>query len=53
MWMIAHRGEMVEDPIVFTIKDRASYMALILIALIMLVASQQIDTLLPVSFLEP
>lgn len=53
MWMIAHRGEMVEDPIVFTIKDRTSYVVLLLITLIMLAASLQIDLLFSVSFLEP
>jgi 4-hydroxybenzoate polyprenyltransferase len=53
MWMIAHRGEMLEDPIVFTIKDRASYVALVIIILIMIAASQQIGTLFPVRFLEP
>jgi 4-hydroxybenzoate polyprenyltransferase len=53
MWMIAHRGEMTDDPIVFTIKDRASYVALVIIILIMIAASQQVDTLFPVRFLEP
>jgi len=53
MWLLAHRGGMAEDPIVFTIKDRASWCALGIIILILLAASQQIDTLLPVNFLIP
>ena len=53
MWMIAHRGEMTEDPIVFTIKDPASYVALIIIILIMIAASQHAGTFLSVRFLEP
>jgi 4-hydroxybenzoate polyprenyltransferase len=53
MWMLAHRGEMREDPIVFTIKDRASYVALVIIILIMIAASQQIETFFPFRFLEP
>lgn len=53
MWMIAHRGEMTEDPIVFTIKDRASYFALVIIALIMIGASLHISNFFPVRFLAP
>ena len=53
MWMIAHRGEMHEDPIVFTIKDKVSYVALAIIALILIAASHQFDIILPVRFLEP
>jgi 4-hydroxybenzoate polyprenyltransferase len=53
MWMIAHRGEMIEDPIVFTIKDPTSYVALGIIILLLLAASQQVGTLFPVRFLEP
>lgn len=53
MWMIAHRGEMHEDPIVFTIKDKVSYVALVIIALILIAASNQFDIIFPVRFLEP
>ena len=53
MWIIAHRGEMIEDPIVFTIKDRVSYVALAIIILTMLAASQQFSSLFPVRFLVP
>ena len=38
LWLIAHRGEMHEDPIVFAIKDRASYVLAAVLALVMLLA---------------
>lgn len=54
MWMLAHREEMLEDPIVFTIKDRVSYVALAVIILIMLAASSLDNSnLFPVQFLAP
>ena len=53
MWMIAHRGKMAEDPIVFTIKDRISYLALFVIIFIIIAASQQFSALFPVRFLVP
>ena len=53
MWMIAHRGEMTEDPIVFTIKDPASYVALVIIILIIIAASQHMGPFISVRFLEP
>lgn len=53
MWMLAHRGEITEDPIVFTIKDRTSYIAMILIAVIMIAASQHSGDFLPFRFLVP
>lgn len=38
IWLIAARGEMNEDPIVFSIKDSHGYLALVLIILCMLLA---------------
>lgn len=38
MWLVAHRGGMHDDPIVFTIKDPASYAVGGLVALIFLVS---------------
>jgi hypothetical protein len=39
VWFLAHRGEMHEDPIVFAIKDRASYVVGFLILLVLWLAS--------------
>lgn len=39
VWLLAHRGEMHEDPIVFAIKDRVSYIALVLAATILMLAT--------------
>ena len=39
MWLKAHRGEMPSDPLVYSLKDRASYMILGVMAVIWLVAS--------------
>jgi len=39
VWLLAHRGEMHEDPIVFAIKDRASYVVGFLILLVLWLAS--------------
>lgn len=39
VWLLAHRGEMHEDPIMFAIKDRVSYIALALAAAILMLAA--------------
>lgn len=39
MWFFAHRGQMDDDPIVFTVRDRASYGIGLLVAVVMLIAS--------------
>ncbi|HEX6062902.1 MAG TPA: hypothetical protein VFZ04_01725, partial [Longimicrobiales bacterium] len=39
MWFFAHRGQMNDDPIVFTVRDRASYVIGALVAVIMMAAS--------------
>lgn len=39
VWLLAHRGEMHEDPIMFAIKDRTSYIALALAAAILTLAT--------------
>jgi 4-hydroxybenzoate polyprenyltransferase len=36
IWFLAHRGKMQDDPIVFTVRDRASYLVGILIVLLAL-----------------
>ncbi len=38
VWLVAHRGEMSDDPLVFTLRDQVSRVVLLLIALILLVA---------------
>jgi len=38
MWLFAHRGQMDEDPILFALKDKVSYMVVMLIAAIVLLA---------------
>ena len=38
-WILANRGEMTEDPIVFTFKDRISYLVAFCIGLVYLAAS--------------
>ncbi len=38
VWLTAHRGKMVEDPLVFTLRDRTSRLAIIAAALILLAA---------------
>lgn len=37
-WMLAHRGKMHEDPVVFALKDRASWQAAAVVGLIFLIA---------------
>lgn len=39
MWLKAHRGEMHSDPLVYSLKDRASYIIIAIMAIIWLVAS--------------
>ena len=34
LWLISHRGQMTSDPIIFSIKDRVSYLILFLMAFI-------------------
>ncbi len=38
VWLTAHRGQMYDDPLVFTLRDRVSRMAIIAAALILLAA---------------
>jgi len=38
VWLIAHRGAMHDDPLVFTIKDRASRIVILLAAVVLLLA---------------
>lgn len=39
VWLIAHRGEMHDDPIIFTVKDKASYLLGLIMIGIMIAAS--------------
>ena len=39
IWLIAHRGSMSQDPIIFALKDRVSYYVGFLVALIILAAA--------------
>ena len=38
VWLITHRGRMRDDPVVFTIRDRASQVVAILSAVVFLVS---------------
>lgn len=38
MWMLAHRGELSDDPVLFAIRDRTSWIVYALIALVLLIA---------------
>jgi 4-hydroxybenzoate polyprenyltransferase/phosphoserine phosphatase len=38
VWMLAHRGQMVDDPIIFTFKDKISYIVGALVFVILLIA---------------
>jgi 4-hydroxybenzoate polyprenyltransferase len=38
MWMLAHRGELHEDPVLFALRDRASWIVFALIAVVLLIA---------------
>lgn len=39
IWLLAHRGQLNEDPIVFTGKDRISYLIAIVIVIVAIIAS--------------
>jgi hypothetical protein len=39
VWLLAYRGEMDEDPILFTVKDWPSYLVGIVVALVIIVAT--------------
>lgn len=38
IWLLAHRGELHEDPVLFAIHDRASYVLVVLVAISMFLA---------------
>ena len=38
VWLKANRGEMTDDPIIFAIKDRSSYIIFLIIGLVMLIS---------------
>jgi hypothetical protein len=38
MWMLAHRGEVNDDPLLFAIKDRTSYVVGACIAAVLILA---------------
>jgi len=38
VWLLAHRGQMHQDPIVFAIRDKVSYLLAFVSAVIMLLA---------------
>lgn len=40
IWLIAHRGQMNEDPVVFALKDRTSYLVGLLTAIVIWLATQ-------------
>ena len=33
VWIIAHRGQMNEDPVIFAVRDKVSYLILVFIAI--------------------
>jgi hypothetical protein len=39
MWLVTRRGKMTEDPIIFAIKDKISYVMLLLIIIVLIVAA--------------
>ena len=39
MWLVAHRGNMTDDPIIFAIKDKSSYIMFLMIVIILFVAA--------------
>jgi len=39
MWFVAHKGQMTDDPIVFAIKDKSSYIMFLFILIIIIVAA--------------
>jgi hypothetical protein len=40
IWLLAHRGAVHDDPIIFTLKDRVSYGIGILVAIVMFFATK-------------
>jgi hypothetical protein len=38
VWLLAERGEMAQDPIVFALRDKTSYVVLFLAACVFMVA---------------
>ncbi|MGD8407961.1 MAG: hypothetical protein PVF21_05025, partial [Thiohalophilus sp.] len=38
IWLLAHRGELHEDPVLFAIHDRISYLVALLVAVCLLLA---------------
>ena len=49
IWLLAHRGQMHEDPVVFALRDRVSYVVGACVALVLFVASTGVlvDRVLP------
>ncbi len=39
MWFVAHKGKMTDDPIIFAIKDKSSYVMFFMIVIILFVAA--------------
>lgn len=39
MWMVTNRGEMTDDPIIYAIRDRTTYVVMTIIGIIMLLAA--------------
>ncbi|MEE9573101.1 MAG: UbiA family prenyltransferase, partial [Candidatus Neomarinimicrobiota bacterium] len=39
MWMVTNRGEMTEDPIIYAIRDKTTYVVMAIIGIIMLLAA--------------
>ncbi|MEE8341685.1 MAG: UbiA family prenyltransferase, partial [Candidatus Neomarinimicrobiota bacterium] len=39
MWMVTNRGEMADDPIIYAIRDKTTYVVLAIISMIMLLAA--------------
>ncbi len=39
MWMVTNRGEMTEDPIIYAIRDKTTYVVMIIIGIIMVLAA--------------
>ncbi len=39
MWLVTHRGKMTDDPIIFAIKDKSSYITFFFILIILIVAT--------------
>jgi len=39
MWFVAHKGKMTDDPIIFAIKDKSSYVMFLMIVIILFVAA--------------